>query len=126
MIIEDQKEELAAMNEELVQSNETLHDLNKKISVWNESLEETVAKRTREIEDQNAKLTEYAFYNAHKLRGPFCRIKGLVMLHELVTEIDEKKYIEKLMDNSIRELDSVIDEIQQIVNEAPDKVNPKN
>jgi signal transduction histidine kinase len=117
LIIEDQKEELAAMNEELVQSNESLQDLNNKISGWNENLEETVKRRTREIEEQNTKLKEYAFYNAHKLRGPFCRIKGLVMLRELVAEEGEKKYIESLIDQSIRELELVIDEIQEIVTE---------
>ncbi len=119
LIIEDQKEELAAVNEELVQSNESLHDLNKKISGWNENLEETVAKRTREIEEQNSKLKEYAFYNAHKLRAPFSRIKGLFMLRELVSDENEKQYIERLIDNSISELEFVIDEIQQIVNEIP-------
>ncbi|HEY6437323.1 MAG TPA: hypothetical protein VIY47_12095 [Ignavibacteriaceae bacterium] len=115
LIIEDQKEELAAMNEELVQSNESLHDLNNKISGWNENLEETVARRTHEIEEQNEKLKGYAFYNAHKLRAPFCRIKGLVMLYEIVKDEDEKKHIEKLVDLSIRELELVIDEIQEIV-----------
>jgi hypothetical protein len=120
LIIEDQKEELAAMNEELIQRNESLHNLNNKISDWNENLEKTVANRTHEIESQNVKLKEYAFYNAHKLRAPFCRIKGLVMLHEIVKGTDEKKYIEKLVDDSIQELELVITEIQQIVEEAPE------
>ena len=118
LVIEDQKEELAAMNEELLQSNESLHDLNEKISGWNENLEVTVANRTREIEEQNSKLRDYAFFNAHKLRGPFCRIKGLVMLHELVTDPEEKKSITDLLERSIGELESVIDEIQQIVRET--------
>jgi|GEM_PF-1379130 len=121
LIIEEQKEELAAINEELLQSNESLQELNSKISGWNESLEDTVAKRTHEIEAQNEKLKGYAFYNAHKLRAPFCRIKGLVMLREIVDEADEKKHIEKLVEQSIRELEIVIDEIQQIVNEVPAK-----
>ncbi len=116
-IIEEQKEELAAINEELVQSNDSLLELNTKISGWNDGLEETVTRRTLEIEAQNEKLKEYAFYNAHKLRAPFCRIKGLVALHELVTDETEKQYIEKLIDQSILELESVIDEIQEIVAE---------
>lgn len=120
LVIEDQKEELAAMNEELLQSNESLQGLNNKISGWNEALEETVTKRTQEIEAQNNRLKEYAFYNAHKLRGPFCRIKGLIMLLEIVNDEHEKENIERLVEESVKELESVIQEIQEIVKEAPD------
>ncbi|MFZ2904765.1 MAG: hypothetical protein WAZ98_01060 [Cyclobacteriaceae bacterium] len=118
LLIEDQKEELAAMNEELLQSNDSLHKLNEKISGWNENLEETVASRTREVEEQNTKLKDYAFFNAHKLRGPFCRIKGLMMLHDLLDDPVEKANTKDLLNISVAELDSVISEIQQIVKEA--------
>jgi light-regulated signal transduction histidine kinase (bacteriophytochrome) len=120
LVIEDQKEELAAMNEELLQSNESLQGLNNKISGWNETLEETVTKRTQKIETQNNRLKEYAFYNAHKLRGPFCRIKGLIMLLEIVNDEHEKENIERLVEESVKELESVIQEIQEIVKEVPD------
>ncbi len=123
LVIEEQKEELAAINEELQQSNESLYSLNEKISNWNSSLEETVSIRTREIEEQNNKLKDYAFFNAHKLRGPFCRIKGLVMLHELVADQTEKRQIQDMLNKSVWELDMVIDEIQQIVKETG---NPKD
>jgi hypothetical protein len=116
-IIEDQKEELTVVNEELQHSNETLQTLNSKMSSWNESLEETVAKRTHEIEEQNEKLRAYAFYNAHKLRAPYCRIKGLLMLQEIVRDPEERQYIDSLLEKSLHELDLVIEEIQQIVNE---------
>lgn len=121
LIIADQKEELATINEELMQSNESLVGLNNKISLWNETLEETVARRTREIEEQNKKLRGYAFYNAHKLRAPFCRIKGLVLLKDYIIEEQEKQLVKSLIDKSILELELVIDEIQQIVNEEPEK-----
>lgn len=119
LIIADQKEELAAINEELTQSNESLMGLNNKISLWNETLEETVAKRTREIEQQNEKLREYAFYNAHNLRAPFCRIQGLVMLSKMASDEQERRHIESLLNTSINELDMVISDIQKIVNEEP-------
>jgi hypothetical protein len=119
LIIADQKEELATINEELMQSNESLVGLNNKISRWNETLEETVTHRTREIEQQNEKLREYAFYNAHNLRAPFCRIQGLVMLHKMATDEQERKHIESLLNTSINELEMVISDIQKIVNEEP-------
>lgn len=104
-----------------MQSNESLIGLNNKISGWNESLEETVANRTREIEEQNRKLREYAFYNAHNLRAPFCRIKGLVLLKDHVTEEQEMQHVNLLIRKSILELEQVIDEIQTIVNEESGK-----
>jgi signal transduction histidine kinase len=119
LIIADQKEELAAINEELMQSNESLVGLNSKISGWNEVLEETVVNRTREIEEQNRKLREYAFYNAHNLRAPFCRIKGLMLLNNLITDEQEGLHIKSLIDRSILELEQVIDEIQELVKDDP-------
>lgn len=116
-LISEQKEELAAMNEELVQSNEALHALNKKIVTWNEQLEFAVAHRTLEIENQNKQLRSYAYFNAHKLRAPFCRIKGLNMLRNL-TPANEAAMIDSLLDQSVLELESVIQEVQQIVYEA--------
>jgi hypothetical protein len=119
LIIADQKEELAAINEELMQSNESLVGLNNKISGWNEALEETVVVRTQEIGEQNRKLREYAFYNAHNLRAPFCRIKGLMLLKDLITEEQEGLHVKTLIDRSILELEQVIDEIQEIVKDDP-------
>jgi hypothetical protein len=120
-LIHNQKEELAAINEELVQSNESLHELNKQTAVWNEQLEFVVRQRTREIEIQNDQLRSYAYFNAHKLNAPFCRIKGLIMLRDLT---DEQGIVEidSLLGQSVQELDLVIQEIQQIVNES-DKSN---
>jgi light-regulated signal transduction histidine kinase (bacteriophytochrome) len=118
-IIEDQREELAAMNEELTQSNENLIELNNKMSLWNDSLEETVAKRTSEIERQNIQLKEYAYYNAHKLRGPFCRIKGLLNLSDITHDAREKLYIQSLFAKTLDEFEEVVQEIQGIVNESP-------
>jgi light-regulated signal transduction histidine kinase (bacteriophytochrome) len=66
-LIEDQKEELTSLNQ---------------------NLEAVVLQRTQILEEQNQKLKDYAFYNAHTLRGPFCRIKGLVHLRQLVNDED--------------------------------------
>src|SRR6187549_681374 len=74
MLIENQKEEL---------------------DVLNKSLESKVAERTQKLEEQNKKLRDHAFYNAHLLRGPFCRIQGLIQLQDLVTDETEKLGIEQ-------------------------------
>ncbi|MFM8913427.1 MAG: hypothetical protein ACKOE6_11020 [Flammeovirgaceae bacterium] len=67
-----------------------------------------------ELAQKNERLTEYAFYNAHKLRAPFCRIKGLVQLKAISTP-DEQGHIDGLMQAELEELDKLIREIQRIV-----------
>ena len=78
-----QREEIASINEELKKSNREISDINL-------NLESHVQERTRNLEDQNKQLAEYAYINAHLLRGPLCSILGLVNILE--TEIDNKKH----------------------------------
>lgn len=55
-------------------------DMQSKIILQNELLEEKVKRRTAELEKRNAQLEEYAFYNAHVLRAPLCSLQGLIDL----------------------------------------------
>jgi light-regulated signal transduction histidine kinase (bacteriophytochrome) len=88
------------------------NELNK----FNQHLEKEVHERTSKLEEQNDKLKKHAFYNAHLLRGPFCRIQGLIQLEELVQNTDaDKQEIRKRLQESINELDTRIKEIQEIV-----------
>lgn len=121
-IIENQKEELTTINDELSLKNTELSQLNEQISVWNQDLETLVNVRTELIKAQNDKLRSYAFYNAHKLRGPFCRIQGLQNLLAVVAET-EKPQIKRLLERSIIELEEVINEIQTIVTQEGADLN---
>jgi light-regulated signal transduction histidine kinase (bacteriophytochrome) len=80
----------------------------------NKGLEKLVAQRTATLEQQNEMLKKHAFYNAHLLRGPFCRVKGLIEL-QLVTPNSDNDEIRKKLNYSLQELDSRIKEIQRIV-----------
>ncbi len=76
----------------------------------NENLEAIVEERLREIEAKNKSLAEYAFINAHMLRGPLCRILGLLHL----MEHEPNKYSPEQIE-SIRQLADRIDqEIKKI------------
>ena len=83
----------------------------------NQNLELMVHERTKTLEDQNKKLISYAFYNAHMLRAPFCRIQGLVQLIELTSSnnapIDHE--IEARLTESVTEMEQVIDKMRQII-----------
>ena len=81
--------------------------------------EELIAQK-EEIELQNQKLLEYAFYNAHNVRGPLARILGLVYLLKREADkigfIDNDQYLEKLSE-SANELDLAVREMSHFQNE---------
>ena len=80
--------------------------------------EELIAQK-EEIELQNQKLLEYAFYNAHKVRGPLARILGLVYLLKREADnigfVDNDGYLEKLSECAT-ELDIAVREMSQYLN----------
>lgn len=94
LLIENQKEELDSINQ---------------------NLEMLIDQRTKSLMEQNNKLQKHAFFNAHLLRGPFCRIKGLVNLQELSTEKEDQEAIKVKLEASLAELDSRLHEIQRMV-----------
>jgi signal transduction histidine kinase len=81
----------------------------------NQNLEKVVLLRTTALEEQNQKLIDYAFYNAHELKGPFCRIKGLLHLMELSDNENDRQEIKVRLRRSLEELGRKIDQIQVIV-----------
>ncbi len=133
----EQKQELLAQNDELVFVQRKLSDLNQQIlsdqeelkqqnkvllfyqsevKLANEELERRVKKRTSELEDRNARLKEYAFINAHLLRAPLCRIKGLTNLIGKNNEIYDRQIIERLVISNA-ELEDIVKKITNILDE---------
>jgi len=104
-VIRQQNEELAAQ-QELLQSN-------------NQELERRVDERTQVLKEQNARLTEYAFMNAHILRAPICRIRGLVSLFEVTDNPGECHKIRELISTQMKELDEAVSSIGQKLEELP-------
>jgi tetratricopeptide (TPR) repeat protein len=101
----------------LISQSEELQRLNESLSELNTDLERKVAQRTRqlieqnmELETKNAKLADYAFINAHKLRAPVATILGLVKLFEV--DIEERDYIVKRIKHSTEELNEIVKEIR--------------
>jgi hypothetical protein len=121
-LVETQKE-LSALNEriladqeELKRQNEELRYYQSKVSRVNEELETRVRHRTQELEDRNERLKEYAFINAHLLRAPLCRIKGLTYLVEKDRDGDEAKLL-KLLKAANKELEEIIHKITSILSD---------
>ncbi len=87
------------------------------LTLLNQNLEQMVHERTKTLENQNKKLINYAFYNAHMLRAPFCRIQGLVQLNELTASKNAPNdhEIEARLRESVAEMEQVIAKMSQIV-----------
>ncbi len=106
----DQRKEIENINEEIRKSNEEIRNMNA-------SLEGRVHERTRNLEEKNRQLAEYAYINAHLLRGPLCSILGLVHL----LENNQKKDHDQLlfhMKKSTFELHDVIKKITKAIEDG--------
>jgi len=86
------------------------------LNAANQNLELMVFRRTAALEEQNEKLRQFAYFNAHKLRGPFCRIQGLIQLQDLEGgNSNFSAEVKAKLSESIEELDDKIREIQRLV-----------
>lgn len=101
--LEEQANQIFEQHEELLKYASEIRRLN-------ESLEERVNERTLKLEEQNKILMEYAYINAHLLRGPLCRIQGLQQLMTFVSA-EERPQIIEMMQVATGELDQVIKRI---------------
>ncbi len=114
-VIRLQKMEALQKGEEIQKKNQELNEKAIQIEQINKQLSQMIEAKTTRLEKQNNQLIEYAFFNSHKVRGPLARVLGLV---ELLKNTDNKKekalYLDKL-DESARELDTVINEINKIL-----------
>jgi tetratricopeptide (TPR) repeat protein len=112
--IQEKNEEITAQAEELIEANHEIASIN-------ENLESLVNEKTTKILQQNGIMTEYAFHNAHKVRGPLARILGLVGLIKLenTTKADLPYLINEIEKASV-ELDEVIRDINSRLQDNPD------
>ncbi|MFQ3213841.1 MAG: signal transduction histidine kinase [Marivirga sp.] len=132
----EREKELSAVNEELLQqqeeivsqleviedrnikleeANTIIKEQNEKIVDDNEKLDETVKERTNEIVAYNMQLEQFAFISSHNLRGPVARILGLGNVLRQSNAHDEREEIIKMLDTSTVELDTVIKDLNRIL-----------
>jgi GAF domain-containing protein len=111
-------EQIQRQNQEISFQNQILLQQKEFIDTINQSLEARIKERTQKLEWQNQQLAEYTFINAHHLRGPLCRIIGLINLMEIPEYRHETgDFIAKIR-IATEELDSVIRTINQRLEEG--------
>ncbi|HEY3401768.1 MAG TPA: tetratricopeptide repeat protein [Ohtaekwangia sp.] len=103
--------EIYEKHEEILTQSEELAQANEEISRMNEKLEREVVLRTEKIEIQNKMLIDYAYSNAHNVRGPLARILGLASLMSREEDASLLKEYNTFIYVSAQELDSVIRDI---------------
>jgi tetratricopeptide (TPR) repeat protein len=75
--------QIVSYMQELEVANRQLSDSQLELKQLYSHLEEKVAERTRNLEEANQKLVQFASLNSHELRRPIARIQGLVNLLNL-------------------------------------------
>ena len=98
-------------------SEQKLLRLNEEISSINQNLERTVEERTRENTQNVRKVNEFAYVNAHKLRGPLASMLGLIEILNEEGSPEEREKMIKMISESAREIDRVVNEIAEILSE---------
>jgi nitrate/nitrite-specific signal transduction histidine kinase len=99
--------------EEIEKLNYTLQNKNGELNELNSHLENEVNKRTIHLRLKNEQLANYAFKNAHNVRGSLARMLGLLYLYEIGTDVSDKEILDKLGIES-KAMDLIL---QQISNE---------
>lgn len=88
--------DLKNIMEELKSKNVELLNQKKQLAEINLNLERIIEEKTNNIGKQNEQLINYAFKNAHHVRGPIARILGLFQISDLEKEIDYDWYFQRV------------------------------
>ena len=112
----EKQEEILAQTEELSAQTEELRSANEEIEAINANLGNLVRERMRIIKDQNSRLKEYSYFNAHKVRGPLARILGLITIiqHDYPdgSFFPHRELLKKAggeLDDAIKEINGILD-----------------
>lgn len=125
-LLASKNEEISRQNNEIQQQALKLKHLNAQLEKLNEGLENKVRERTQILIEQNKKLAEYAYTNAHELRAPVANILGLSNLLTYSSDLTVKEQdLVKHLQKATAELDQVIGNIRKKL-EDENNVNNMN
>jgi signal transduction histidine kinase len=81
--VELTNERLRKSSETLVAQTKSLSEQQMQLNAVRNNLEDMISAKIDEVQDKAKTLKDYAFVNAHHVRGPLARIFGLIYLMEL-------------------------------------------
>jgi signal transduction histidine kinase len=91
--------------------NEQVTGLMQRVQEMNETLETAVASRTKNIEQQNKRLKEYAFMNSHLVRAPLANILGAIEHLDEPKDRYQMREMSSIIKKSAEDLDLVIKDV---------------
>ena len=114
--ISSQRDLVSEQNQKLEEARMIIEQQNEEIKLRNETLEEEVESRTKELVEYNQQLEQFAFISSHNLRAPVARILGLGQLMDLAGKTpDDETLIHKSLILTTRELDRVVRDLNTIL-----------
>jgi signal transduction histidine kinase len=135
--IETRNEEIKAQSKELIRSQEFLltahHEIERhkaELQAKNHLLEQSLDSKSQDLLStnqqliiQNHELHQFSYTVSHNLRGPIASMLGLISIHHFTTDPDEKEKVFMLMEKSAQTLETVIHDLNKIVDIRIDKFN---
>jgi signal transduction histidine kinase len=112
--VEMANEELSNASETLDAQTRQLHEQQVELNAIRNNLEDIVSVKTREVLKKSDVLKEYAFVNAHHVRGPLARILGLIHLIELEEGSHPQSGTLDKIKQEAEKMDAIIQRINEI------------
>ncbi|MDJ1473118.1 ligand-binding sensor domain-containing protein [Xanthocytophaga flava] len=103
-LIQEQKEEIEAQAEELIESNNEIRSINLR-------LEEHVDIRTADLKKTNQELDNFVYRVSHDIRAPLSSLLGLIGLMQEETNLDQLSSYLEMAQRSIYKLDGFVKDI---------------
>jgi len=110
----------ARSNAKLLELNNEITRQKDNLDQINHHLEEIISDRTRDLQNQNKKLSAYSSYLSHQIRGPIATLKGLVNLER--EELIDKDECIVMINKCVSEIDEKIIEMSDMLHH-PDKTS---
>lgn len=106
--------ELKELQSSFAVQNKLIEEQKAMVEQLNSDLHLLVQQRTAEVHNRNKMLAEYAFINAHVLRGPLSRVMGLLNLMQLEEQNRDPKKV-KEVHHAAEEMDLIIRKINDVL-----------
>lgn len=133
--VETQNEEIQAQSEELIQSQESLVMANNEIErqkleleKQNDFLEKSLDQKSLELLHSNQQLVrhnneleQFSYTVSHNLRGPVASMLGLININRFTEKEHEKEELMNLIMKSALSLETIIQDLNKIVEIRNDK-----
>ena len=109
---------LLEANHEQERQNNLLELINNKITDVNTGLVSELIGKEQGIYEMQNFIEDISHRNAHHVRGPLCRIIGLVRLYKVDGNADNRKLYIEYMEQSAQEMDAILKEVSQMLNKS--------